>query len=64
MDDGKICFNHHHLNGIERERGTTDIDLMRAKRSEVIPTVGVGLELEQGLVVRVVGGMLPKRGAW
>lgn len=41
----------------------TDIDLVRAKSSKVIATVRVWLELEQSLVVRVVGGVLAQRGA-
>lgn len=36
---------------------------MGAKSSEVVATVCVGLELEQRLVVRVVGGVLAQRGA-
>lgn len=40
-----------------RKWSTTDIDLMRAESAEVVAAIGIRLELEQRLMVGVVGGM-------
>lgn len=49
---------------MQNERGeVTDIDLVRAEGAEVVAAVRVRLELEQRLVVGVVGGVLPQGSA-
>lgn len=59
-----MCRAQKLNNHAREEKGnTTDIDLMGAKCPEVVPTVRIGLELEQRLVVWVVWRVLAQSGA-